>query len=888
MKRNLRFILPCAFAALLLARANAQNDVLKPFRPGGDKPTTEESAPPLKPFKPAEEPPKALPVKPKPADPDADIPKALPVKKPTPVPTDPSIVTPPRPAGAEPVSPKPAEPVPPRAGTPQKQAPSDSLEGGDIVVRSGGNATTADQVQLQYADGFYSRKMWRDAVPEYESYLQTYTKASPEDRQAAYYRLAECYRLTDAINNAKANYEAVIANFNGGDFVGYAAYRLGTILYDEKDYRGALPVYRRASVRLKQPTLINASKFFVGRCLEATGQKTEAKVQYEDLSQIIEGNPYRDASRLSTARLLEEANQRDAALKWLLPLVEETSNPQIKADATARAGMLQLELGQLDAATKTINAALALPDIGAAKDRLQVALFRVMFEKKDYKGLLARFEQGGANGLNLEAKLNVLVLAADANRELGQRDAAMALYDQIMRDFPATLQAREAGYARLVMLYDTGDARLLDEVNKFLTENPTAPQVERVSLMKAEALFKAGDFEHAAPIYQIVVEKSKGLAGAFKGEATFKLGWCWMQLRYFDRAVTTFTTFVKDYPTHAKVPTALAQRGAAQMQLKQFVPAQKDFQELTTKYPKSKEREFGLENLALIHGQLGDQVRMGETFEILLRDFPETPAKAKANYWLGRAAFDAKNWKKAAPHLAAARTLDKEQFMERASLALLLCYYNLEDVDATEKEIEFYKNNGGKAETSTDVIRWLGQKYYERGDYEKSVKYMPLLVMKKEAVAEDFLLLARSRVKLGKFKDAVDSFDNYLAMVKDTVPRVAGLIEKTDAQIGQKDWDGADKTIKEGLGVASEGKYNGELRLRAGEVEFGRGSAKKALQIFESIPVTLDDDDICPRALERAIGIHRKLGEEEEAKKLENQLRSKYPEYFQKKKVAKP
>jgi tetratricopeptide (TPR) repeat protein len=361
-----------------------------------------------------------------------------------------------------------------------------------------------------------------------------------------------------------------------------------------------------------------------------------------------------------------------------------------------------------------------------------------------------------------------------------------------------------------------------------------------------------------------------------------------MQLGYFDKAVESFTVFLTDFPLHPKTATALAQRGSAHMQLRQFPAAQKDFTELTSKYPKAKEREFGLENLALIYGQQGDQAKMAETFEVLLRDFPETAARAKAHYWIGRTSFESKNYKKAAPHLDQARKLDKEQFFERSSLALMACLYNQEDVDATEKEIEYYKSNGGKANTPSDVIRWLGQKSFERGQYDRTEKFLPELIARKEAVGDDYLLLARSRAKMTKFKDAVDSFDSYLATVKDPIPRVAGIIEKTDAQLGLKDWDAAEKTVKEGLNLAPEGRYNGELRLRAGEVELGRGNAAKALQVFESIPVTLDDEEVSPRALERAIEIQTQLGSTDEVKRLENQLRSKYPEYLQKKRAANP
>ena len=892
MKRRIPFALPVAIAALLSASSFAQNEVLKPFRPG--QPAAEEPPPavPLKPFRTgaAEEIPKAAPVKrpdgaPEPAEPE--VPRAKPVKRPAPPAADAGVVAPPKPV------PDAVEPAPPVARTVQRPMPKSSAaevpEPGDIVVGRGGVPSTADQVQMQYADGFYARKMWRDAVPEYERYLDQFTKAPAADRQAVYYRLAESYRQTGAMNNAKTNYEAILSNFSAGEFVGFAAYRLATIQYEDKNYREALQAYRRASVRLTQPTLVYASRFYVGRCLEATGGKTEARLQYEDLAKIVEGNPFRDASRLSAARILGEGTQQAQALKWLLPLAAETTNAQIKAEATARAGLLQVELGETDAATKTFEAALKLPEISSWRDDIEVASFRLLYKKKDYKGLIERFRQTNGNGLKLDSKLKILVAVADAQRELGQRDDALATYQQIARDFPASPEARESSYGRLVMLYEAGDARLLNEVNAFLTDNPTAPQVERVQLMKAEALFKAGDFEHAAPIYDMVVGKTRGLSGNYKGEATFKLGWCWMQLGYLDKAVETFTKYLAEFPNHSKIPTALANRGSAQMQLKQYPAALKDFVELTAKYPKAKEREFGLENLALIRGQLGDQAGMADTFETLLREFPGTAAKPKAHYWIGRGAFDAKNYKKAAPHLEEARKLDKEQFFERSSLAIMACHYNLENMEAVEKEIEFYKANGGKAETSTDVIRWLGQKSFERGQYDRAEKFLPQLVQRKEAVGDDFLVLARSRAKLGKFKEAVESFDSYLATVKDPVPRVAGTIEKADAQLGLKDWNSAEKTVKDGLVLATEGRYNGELRLRAGEVEVGRGNMKEALKIFESIPVVLEDEEVSPRALDRAREIEIKLGNVAEVKRLENQLRSKYPEYLQKKKrLAKP
>lgn len=908
MKQTVLF-LAIAFAARSVV--HAQDEVLKPFLK--DKPVEKkEEAPPvaipIKRFQPITSEPKTAPA-PQPAPAampeEENVPKALPVRKPVVTPP-PAVPTPPPAAAAAPVRmPAPAAPPPPPdsaqplrptntlpAPTPAKPdmpprpvnaAPVDFVDPGDIVIRPG-SATTPDQVQLQFADNFFSKKQYKEASAEYERYLAEYPATPEPDRQAAYYRLGECYRLTDAVNNARANYESLLSRYSSGDFVGLASYRLAEMLYADKDYIRALPLFRAASVRLTQPTAVNAAKFFVARCLEASSQKSQALPLYEDLAKLTQNNPFQEASRLSVGRIFVDSKRREDALGILIPLSKEAQNPQIKAEAMARVGLTQLEMGKLDSAAETLNAAAAMPDLGAWKGVVHTALYRLLFDRKDFKGVIANYSREGAENISTENKLSILVIVASAHREIGETRDALGIYEQIARDFPGTPSAREAGYERLLILYNTGDTRLLEEVNTYLAANPGAPNIDRVSLMKAEALFKQGDFESAAPIYQIVVDKSHQLTGVHKGEARFKLGWCYVQTGAHDKAIAAFTAFLKDHPTHVKIPTALAQRGAAYMQLKQYPAAQKDFEELARKHPKSKEREYALENLALIQGQLGDNAKMAATFELLLQDYPDTAAKAKAHYWVGRSAFDAKDYKKAATNLDKARQLSKEQYFERSSLAIMGCYYNLEDVDATAKEIESYKTGGGKAATPTDVIRWLALKYSERGANDKAEQYFQEIIARKETMPDDYLQLARSRVKIKKYKEALESFDAYLATINEPAPRARCLIEKADAQLAMQDWPGVEKTIKEALSLQPEGKLNGEARLRAGEAKIGQGNPLDAARIFEGVALTLEDDDVTPRALDKAIQARRQLGATEEVQRLENQLRSKYPEYAQRKK----
>jgi TolA-binding protein len=428
-------------------------------------------------------------------------------------------------------------------------------------------------------------------------------------------------------------------------------------------------------------------------------------------------------------------------------------------------------------------------------------------------------------------------------------------------------------------LYTAADSGLLEAINAFLTDHPDDVRRERVSLMKAEVLFGLKDFAAAAQIYQYIIQSGRSLTPTYRAEALYKLGWCQIQLQAPDKALGPLGQLLKDHPDSPNVPAGLAQRGAAQMQLRQFSAAERDFDEIIRRFPNSNELEFSLESKALIRGQLGDSLGMAEAFEKMLRAFPKSAAAAKANYWIGRGAFDAKAYTKAAKFLDQARKLDREQFYERASLPIMLCYYNLENMEALIAEIDSYQQSNGKADIPTDILRWVGTESHKKGQYANVERFIPPIILRKEAVAGDFLVLARSRSATGKYKEAVESFGSYLAEARDPAPRATGLIERAEAEMRRMNWAAADKDVEEALILQPEGRIHGKARLMKGAILEGRGMLDEAVKAFEAIFLTLDDEEVSPEALDRAITIRRSQGRTSEANRLDNQLRSRYPEY---------
>jgi TolA-binding protein len=837
------------FAALVLAGLPLAGQEEKP---GVLKPFLDDSGKPI---------PRAMPAAP------AEIRRAIPVSPPAATPA---------PAATKPAAPPPAA----KPAVPEPEDP------GTITLKPTTAPRSADQVQLDLADSYYAKKAYDMAAPEYERYLGLFPTGP--DRATAYFRLGESYRIRGTNNAAKNAYETLLGQFATGDFIGPASYRLADLYYQEKQFRDALTLYRKASVRLREPTVANAAKFFTGRCLEALGQKIEARTVYEELVGTPKDNPFYDASRLSLALLFKEGSRLPEALKQIQALAKQTENPDLKIEATVRSGLwsLEAEPPQTARAETDFKAALALPGKSYWKELAQLGQMRLLSDASKGQQVLDLFAKPTVP-FSADTRPEVLLLVATADRQLGKIPAALEMYDAVSKEFPGSVYDKEAQFERLRTMYSTDDGNLVAEIDQYLLANPEAGKRDEALLMKAEVLFKKEDYANAMPIYS-TLELSRLLTGNRKAEALFRLGWCQVQTQNLEQAIKTFTSFANSYPMHKLLPFALLQRGLAFQSQKNLAAALKDYDLLIKNHPKAAQREMALQQQALIQGQQGENAPMAASFKQLLKEFPSTAARPQADYWIGWAAFEAKNYKEAVPYLEEARKLDKEQFGEKAGIRILLSQYYLEDSTETAKEVDRYAREG-KTKVPPEILRWLGKKFHDGASHESAAKYLALLTPRDEAMPDDFLLLGDSQHELHKYKEAIDSFQAYLKTVKLPVPRATGLLALANAQIGLAAFEDAQKSVDEALSLQPEGEMSGRARIVAGDIQMARKRFEEAAKVYESVAVILDEPEITPQALEKAVEAWRAAGKNEEAEKTLNKLKSRYPEYWQRKSsTAKP
>ena len=212
-----------------------------------------------------------------------------------------------------------------------------------------------------------------------------------------------------------------------------------------------------------------------------------------------------------------------------------------------------------------------------------------------------------------------------------------------------------------------------------------------------------------------------GLPDEVKTKALYKLGWCQAQTADYAGAIKTYTQYIDKNAGSSTLPSAIAQRGLAYQQNKDYDPALKDFDRIIDAYPVVPERELAFQQKALVLGQQQDYKGMTETFDKLLEAYPKSSAAGQANFWIGWAAFEEKDYKSAIQRLETARKLDAAQYGERAALRIILCYYYLQDVPALQRTIA--ENKG--LNIPVEITRWLGRKSFEEGDFAAAEQISP-------------------------------------------------------------------------------------------------------------------------------------------------------------------
>src|ERR1700719_1744664 len=338
-----------------------------------------------------------------------------------------------------------------------------------------------------------------------------------------------------------------------------------------------------------------------------------------------------------------------------------------------------------DKAIALLQKGKSLPEAGRWRALALVGILRSEFQTGQFQQVVADYKKVQQQ-VPEEARPEVMLLAANSERQIGQSKEAEAIYRDIIDKYSNREEARDARYQRLINIYNSDPSTLPPEVDDFLASNPTAERADQAKLLKAEALYKQQNYPRAAPIYAEL--RASQLPAKLRAEASLKLGLCYVQMQDNDGIIEAFSYFAQAFPDSPQAPFAYTQRALAYQASKNYEAELSDLNTILTKYPGAREREAALQQKALILGEQQNPRGMIDTFRQLLKEFPKSAVAAQAHFYIGKAAFEGKDYKTDLRELDTARQLNAEKYGKQATILILTSYFALHDRTSLTNEVD--------------------------------------------------------------------------------------------------------------------------------------------------------------------------------------------------------
>lgn len=772
-------------------------------------------------------------------------------------------------------------------------------------------ATTEDV--LSYADLLYGKEQYALAAQQYQVFIREQPQSA--NLQVAWFRLGECYLKVNQVEDAVTTFNYLINTFRKGSFVGSAAYRLAVLRFNSKDYRNALAYFKVAKDELSDPAARTQALFYYARSLQLTGQGKEALANFEAVMAASPAaqNPFHERCLLETARLFFDLGDTAKSLERFQSLAASATTAEFREEAIVRGGLMAAEAGKPEESEKLLAEALKFPDTSPWKALARVGAIFNAFTRGDHDRVIALYNTGAYTSGNSEddSRAKMLLVVGHSFRIKGDNESALRLYSLVEGRFPQRPEGAEAGYRKLQILHQQGDAGLPAAAKVFAEReaktDPGSSFIDMAWLMAAEWHFAQAEnsasgagsdfakkhYGDAADAYRMV--RSEKVDKKYHEARLYKQGWSEIESGDTSEGILTLSRFVQQHSQSALASSALAKRAMAYQAQEDHQFALGDYLDIAKRYPDSPELEFALQQTALIYAHLRKIPEMIQAYRDLLAKFPGTEGAGEAHYWIGIGEFDLERYPEALAELLKAREKDPS-LDDKATLRIVISQYHLDDIPRLAVETRRYLENAPavpkdqpegaappkRTPIPPQILEYLGRQLAEAKEWKDAEFFLTALTDPEQpdkTTASVWRLIGECRAKLKKHGEAIKAFDQYLVQTERPSERASAYLARGVAQLCLRDFEAARNSAQESLRSQKEGRTNAEARLLLGDISAANGNLEEAAKEYLVVSQIFMDPEITPKALTKAINAYRTLGNQARAQELTQELSTGYPNY---------
>jgi TolA-binding protein len=699
---------------------------------------------------------------------------------------------------------------------------------------------SAEVQQIDFANGLLGRKLFEEAVVEFDAFLEAYPK-SARATEATFQRAEALFALT-RYKESRQGFSSYLKLAPQGSLRDKALLRIGCGHFERKEDAKAIEALRKIASLKGDAKVAQAGAYYLGRALQRSGKVKEARIALR--SALSGGGEMKALALFSLGQMGGDAGNLVEGEAAYRVFCSEFPRHRLAPEAGLRRAHLLRLNGKAGDAAKEYARLLALNLKGDLAARAHLGQGWIHFNRGQYPAAEAACGRG--------LQVTSLRLAPDLHYLLGLILLRQKKYEPAVTELT---RVTDGAYQRLALLQRSwahlGAGQLAPcaaQAQAFL-KGGEVPETGTAYYLLGTVAFRKAEYTSAAAHYRQVLKRK---ASEYREESAFQLAIALQRLEMDVEAAKAYASFIAAFPKSAHRSMALLQQAGLYKRMKKLPEAIKGYTAVrAVKGAAPSLREQAWLEQALCHYQLKQFKEMDVCYRAILKDFSVSAAAPEALYWVAWNAQRERRWKEATQlYQQFLKKHGKLKLADRVRYRLGMTWFQAGDERKAADAFFGILTQHPQIAISQQELLWLGRRFTRDHQLARaSVVYDVLLKRHPGPEIQSMALYYQAEV-LRQQKKHEEAVNHYSKLVAGGDPRFLSL-----ARLGQgmslrqlKKLPEA-RSALDAVRFAPDDPMLATLQLELGLIDRAEGKLPEAIRRFMRVGLLYDDVELAGQAL---------------------------------------
>jgi len=544
---------------------------------------------------------------------------------------------------------------------------------------------------------------------------------------------------------------------------------LGQCYFFKGQYLKAFEIFQALSA---EPGFQDAVLFWLGETYLKGKDYQQAKDRYQKILNLYPVSDYAPQASYALAWIDFETNRFDAAEEKFQAFVKKFPTHQLAEDASFRIGECAFNLGLYPKAIQSFQKYIETFPKSIRLDQAYFYIAESHYYNQAYTESIKNYGLAKQQSRNDKTKLLSDIGTGWGFLRLTQYPQAQQAFEDAKKFGEEKKISVEEALLGLANLFtETKEyEKALGYYDQVISSNPQNPRLSEAYLGKANLLYTIEQYPKAIETYLDLINKFSAATDASDAREKAFLGLAWTYLKSGNatKAIATFNDVITNTQNKIVKVSALTQIGDAYQDMGEMEKALESYDKILRDYPDTPYTDYAQYRQGVALLKLGKTKSAILSFQSLEKNFPQSKYQSDVQYYMGVAYFNQGDWLIAKDYMTKfiQEISPDHELQPDAHYILALSYQNLKEYDEAMK---IFRKIERVYPQEVDLLQKVkisaARNLYDKGSVQDALKEFKIIAYKypKTATGLDALLwLGEYYTQTFDFKNAITYYNQIL------------------------------------------------------------------------------------------------------------------------------